>query len=98
MSDRYTIATNGKLRVQLAPQQLLNFNKRVSGGSCNGGDAYKAYEFIYNYKISDDTCAPFQGLNWVHGFEVAAMTEVDDVQSHQCYLCNWEGTCTFAPR
>lgn len=28
LSDRYTIATNGKLRLNLAPQQLINFNGR----------------------------------------------------------------------
>jgi len=43
---------------------LLNFNQEVSGGSCNGGDANKAYDFIYKYGITDDSCAPFVGLNW----------------------------------
>jgi cathepsin X len=95
LSDRYNIATGGKLNIQLSPQQLLNFNSKNSGGSCNGGDSLKAYEFIYTYGISDDTCAPFVGLNWLHGFHVAAMTEVEDVQNNQCYMCNWDGTCGF---
>lgn len=71
---------------------------RTSGGSCNGGDHVKAYEFIYKYGIADDTCAPFAGLNWRHGFEVAAMTSVEDVQGHQCHTCDWEGSCGFVPK
>jgi cathepsin X len=98
ISDRYAIATRNKLRVQLAPQQLLNFNEKTSGGSCNGGSDLKAYEFMHIYGLVDDTCAPFMGLNWLHGFEVAAMTDVDDVRNHQCYICNWDGTCSFLPQ
>jgi cathepsin X len=95
LSDRYNIATGNKLNIQLAPQQLLNFNAKNSGGSCNGGDAYRSYEFVHTYGISDDTCAPFVGLNWLHGFSVAAMTDVKDVQNNQCYMCDWDGTCGF---
>lgn len=76
----------------------LIISGRTSGGSCNGGDDLKAYEFINKYGISDDTCAPFLGLNWARGFEVAAMTDVEDVRSHQCYICMWNGVCTFVKR
>ncbi len=95
--DRYSIAT-GHLRVQLSPQQLLNFNEEISGGSCNGGDHAQAYSFANTYGIADDTCAPFVGLNWLRGFEVAAMTEVEEVRVHQCYQCTWGGTCGFVSR
>lgn len=71
---------------------------RTTGGSCNGGDQLKAYEFIHKYGISDDTCAPFLGQQWARGFEVAAMTDVDEVRAHQCFLCMWDGTCTFVRR
>lgn len=98
LSDRYAIATKGKLRVQLAPQQLLNFNSYTSGGSCNGGDHLKAYDFIHKYGIADDTCAPFEGRNWLRGFMVAAMTDVEEVRAHQCFVCMWDGTCTFVKR
>lgn len=98
LSDRYMIATNAKHQLQLAPQNLLNFNSRVSGGSCNGGDPEKAYEFVHKYGISDDTCAPYAGLNWLRGFEVAAMTDVDDVRGHQCFTCNWSGVCEYVPK
>ncbi len=86
------------MRVNLAVQQLLNFNERTSGGSCNGGSHLKAYDFIHTYGISDDTCAPFIGLDHIRGFQVSAMTEVEDVQAHQCFLCDWNGECNFAKR
>ncbi len=98
LSDRYAIATSGKLRVTLAPQILINFNARTSGGSCNGGDDIKSYDFIHKYGIADDTCAPFTGLNWQWGFEVAAMTKVEMVQAHQCRSCLWDGSCIYVPR
>jgi cathepsin X len=98
MSDRYAIATNNRLRVQLAPQALLNFKERISGGACTGGNSLKAYRFMNKYGVADDTCAPFSGINWEHGFTVADMVSVEDVQNHQCFLCTWGGNCVFAPR
>lgn len=83
--------------MQLSPQVLLNFKEEITGGSCVGGDSLKGYEFIYNYGIGDDTCQPFLGLNWAHGFTVADMTSVADVRDHQCYKTNWDGTGVFIP-
>jgi len=97
LSDRFALDTKGKLRVQLSPQILLNFDARITGGSCNGGDSLKAYEFIHRYGIGDDTCQPFVGLNWLHGFGVAGMLETDNVRSHQCFQCAWSGVCDFVP-
>jgi cathepsin X len=79
----------------LAPQQLLNFNSKTSGGSCNGGDHVKAYEFIHKYGISDETCGAKIGLDHIHSFEVASMTDVEDVRRHQCFECEWTGPCGF---
>ena len=84
LSDRYSIATQGKLRVSLAPQQLLNFNSRTTGGSCEGGDHVKAYEFMHTYGISDDTCAAKIGLDRLHSFHVAAMTGMCTVLLQNC--------------
>ncbi len=83
LSDRYIIATNGRLRINLGAQQLLNFNSRITGGSCNGGSHEKAYEFIHTYTIADDTCAAKIGLDRTHGFEVADLSDVEDVKDHQ---------------
>lgn len=97
LSDRFALASQGRLRVQLSPQILLNFKDSITGGSCNGGDSLKGYEFIYNYGIADDTCQPFIGLNWYHGFSVAGMTDVQEVRDHQCFKVNWDGTGVFIP-
>jgi cathepsin X len=97
LTDRYLIATNGAIQFQLSPQILLNFNRDITGGSCNGGSADKAYDFIYNYGIADDSCAPFIGMNWQWGFDVAAMKEQEDVRSHQCRFCDWFNRCAFVP-
>ena len=71
---------------------------RITGGSCGGGDSLKAYDFIHKYKLADDTCAPFMGVDSARGFTVSDMVKVADVQAHQCYLCMWSGTCTFVRR
>ena len=97
LSDRFALASQGRLRIQLSPQVLLNFKEEITGGSCVGGDSLKGYEFIYNYGIADDTCQPFIGLNWYHGFTVADMTEVQEVRDHQCFKVNWDGTGSFIP-
>jgi cathepsin X len=98
LSDRYIIATGGLAQIQLSPQVLLNFNPSISGGTCNGGDHVKAYEFANKYGIADDSCAPFAGLNWLYGFEVAASTSLEEVQGRQCYTCDWAGACGFVPK
>lgn len=98
LSDRYIIATQGKVAIQFAPQQLLNFYGKITGGGCEGGDSSKANEFIYKYGITDDTCAPFLGVDYPHGFEIAGMVAVEKVQNHMCYICDWNGECGFVPR
>lgn len=98
MSDRFAIATEGKLRVALAPQALLNFNQLLTGGTCNGGDHAKAYEFAHNHGIADDTCAVFVGMDAAHGFEINEYTKAEDIRAHQCYMCEWNGWCGFVPQ
>eukprot|EP00603_Paraphysomonas_imperforata_P008866 CAMPEP_0114426656 /NCGR_PEP_ID=MMETSP0103-20121206/7918_1 /TAXON_ID=37642 ORGANISM="Paraphysomonas imperforata, Strain PA2" /NCGR_SAMPLE_ID=MMETSP0103 /ASSEMBLY_ACC=CAM_ASM_000201 /LENGTH=320 /DNA_ID=CAMNT_0001595639 /DNA_START=32 /DNA_END=994 /DNA_ORIENTATION=+ len=98
LSDRYKIATENKFTSTLAPQNLINFKLRTTGGSCEGGDHIKAYDFIHQYGISDDNCMPYAGANWRHGFHVAALTEVEDVQNAMCHTCSWDGNCGFVPR
>lgn len=71
---------------------------RTTGGSCNGGDHVKAYEFMHKYGIVDDTCSPYAGLNWLHGFDVAAMKKKVDVQGYMCRSCDWDDICAYLPR
>ena len=94
LSDRFTIATHGVLRVQLAPQLLLNFVGSLSGGSCMGGAALDAYNFTHVYGVTDDTCAPFLGMNYGWGFTYATGgANVSDARAHMCHLCRWVGNC-----
>ena len=99
LSDRYTIATGGALRVALAPQMLLNFNPSLTGGSCMGGSDLDAYSFMHKYGgIVDDTCAPFQGANYASNtFEFADIATEDNIQRHSCRYCSWEGVCDWVP-
>lgn len=99
LSDRYRIATNGTLQVNLAVQVLLNYDASMSGGSCFGGDDLKAAEFIHRYGISDDTCAPFQGTDFGWGFDCC---DGDDktkahVRAHMCHYCDWSDSCRWLP-
>lgn len=94
-SDRFAIATNNALKVQLAVQVLLNFADDLTGGSCLGGDAGRAYAFANKYGITDDTCAPFLGVNYGWGFEHAEGNSVNDVVSHLCQVCGWDGGCNW---
>jgi hypothetical protein len=98
LTDRYKIATDNLLDIQLAPQNLINFDMKITGGTCKGGDHIKAYEFVHTYGISDDNCMPYSGHNWKHGFHVSDMTDVSDVQAHQCHTCSWDGNCGFVPK
>lgn len=97
LSDRYSIMTGNALRVQLAPQVLLNF--LASNGDCMGGDAFDAYAFIHAQGITDDTCAPFTGQSLSWGFDYAGGSEEDDSLdvSHMCQACGWDGQCEWVP-
>ena len=41
---------------------------------------------------------PYAGVNWRHGFHVAGLEEVDDVQNAMCHTCSWDGNCGFIPK
>ena len=53
---------------------------------------------MHKYGIVDDTCAPYVGLSWYHGFDVAAMNDVDAVRNHMCYSCSWDHSCSYLHR
>ncbi|KAJ1421891.1 hypothetical protein B484DRAFT_399328 [Ochromonadaceae sp. CCMP2298] len=97
LSDRYNIATQGLLNIQLSPQNLMDFDSKLTGGSCEGGDSLKAYDFVYKFKVTDDTCTPYLGLDAEHGFEVRDLTKAEDIQAHMCYSCDWEDRCEYLP-
>jgi cathepsin X len=90
-SDRFAISTNNALKVQLSVQLLLNFDGDLTGGSCLGGDSLRAYKFAYKYGITDDTCAPFLGMNYGWGFDHAEGDNSTDVMKHLCQVGAWDG-------
>ena len=109
LSDRYRIATEGAVDVQLAVQVLLNFDPKVTGGDCSGGDALPAYKFIHRFGITDTTCAPFLGQSFGDTFgggvlpesggaEGSATTHAKEtayVRSKMCHFCDWDGNCDW---
>ena len=97
LSDRYKIATKGKLNLNLAPQNLLNFDPKLSGGGCQGGDSAKAYSFIRHFGITDDTCATFLGEDFGsnYGFDGPDVSLIGWVQGRMCHYCEWNGDCDW---
>lgn len=63
LSDRFCIATNGKINVTLSPQDLLSCGhvrtppKYMLG--CNGGVPEYAWKYLVTTGISTDECIPF---------------------------------------
>jgi len=66
LSDRIKIKRNASWPdIQLAPQVLLSCERPDLG--CNGGDPLSAFEYIYNYSISDETCSNYLARGWTNG-------------------------------
>jgi len=58
LSDRILISNQGEWpEVNLAPQHLISCN---GGGTCDGGSALGAYEWIHQNGIVEETCVPYQ--------------------------------------
>lgn len=108
LSDRYRIATAGAVDVQLAVQVLLNFNPKLTGGDCSGGDALGGFKFVHRFGITDDTCATFLGADFgdnpmgetapdggstVNPKKQAKETEF--VRTRMCHFCDWNGNCDW---
>eukprot|EP00163_Fabomonas_tropica_P024897 TRINITY_DN428_c0_g1_i1.p1 TRINITY_DN428_c0_g1~~TRINITY_DN428_c0_g1_i1.p1 ORF type:complete len:620 (-),score=195.54 TRINITY_DN428_c0_g1_i1:527-2386(-) len=61
MSDRIAILRKGQWpEVNLAPQHLINCN---GGGTCDGGSATGAYQWIAENGIPDETCVPYEAID-----------------------------------
>lgn len=57
LADRINILRNNTFpRISLSPQVILNCK---AGGTCDGGDPGKVYEFGYKHGIPDDTCQQY---------------------------------------
>ncbi|GMH65634.1 hypothetical protein TrST_g8443 [Triparma strigata] len=91
LADRYKIALNNQHPdIVLSVQSLLDCGS--DAGSCNGGNALAAYEYIHEAGgITDSTCLPYKGVdnsNWA---------EVDCVD-RMCQSCDRFGTCSYTPQ
>lgn len=87
LSDRIKIARNALTpEITLSPQALLNCGIKMKTQSwehmnCHGGTAAKAYQYIAEYGLPDNTCAPYEAhANTCDGF-------------HTCYNCLHNTTC-----
>lgn len=61
LNDRIAILRkNAWPEVVLAPQALINCK---GGGSCDGGGAGAAYEYIQKQGLVEESCAPYQAVN-----------------------------------
>eukprot|EP00127_Corallochytrium_limacisporum_P005146 Clim_evm52s199 gene=Clim_evmTU52s199 len=61
MSDRLNIVRNNAWpRTVVQPQNLINCD---GGGTCNGGDSFRAYNFVKENGIVDNTCLQFEAYN-----------------------------------
>jgi len=94
LSDRLFIASGGRDTAKLlAPQVLLNLlDLPPHAGGCNGGDHALAYEFIRLHGISDESCAPYQGV------DTATWGEGVSISARMCRVCSWSGTCQFTEK
>eukprot|EP01132_Coremiostelium_polycephalum_P002423 gene2423-2992_t len=58
LSDRFCIATNGKVNVTLSPQSLVSCDTRMNQG-CNGGYPDAAWQYLEETGIPVDSCVPY---------------------------------------
>lgn len=92
LSDRLLVLSGeAGVHTQLAPQVLLDLpDLPPNAGTCNGGDHPKVYEFIRLHGISDESCAPYQGV------DVSTWGEDVSTTARMCRVCDWNGTCGFS--
>lgn len=73
--------------VPLSPQVLLDCKDEMLG-TCHGGSALGAYDFIKNNGITDITCSPYMGVDDNYWGEVSCAQMM-------CRNCDIFGTCAF---
>eukprot|EP01089_Gocevia_fonbrunei_P019330 TRINITY_DN6816_c0_g1_i1.p1 TRINITY_DN6816_c0_g1~~TRINITY_DN6816_c0_g1_i1.p1 ORF type:complete len:231 (+),score=49.88 TRINITY_DN6816_c0_g1_i1:160-852(+) len=87
LSDRFKIARKAQgPDVHLAPQTLLDCGQQKGAGSCDGGSAELANQFMHQYGIVDDTCAPYQSVDY------SSYTEAP-CEDSMCRTCDFYNTC-----
>ena len=61
LTDRFTIATNGKFKTVLSPEDLVSCDKTDMG--CMGGQLPSAWRYMRDSGIVTDTCFPYNSGN-----------------------------------
>lgn len=83
LSDRIKIARKAAFPdVNLAPQVLASCGP---GNGCRGGSHLAAYDYIYQYGISEETCSPYQSRGHTNGLKCS--------EGIYCQTCNADGEC-----
>lgn len=72
LGDRIAVARGGAFpEINLAPQVLLTCNQKNDG--CHGGDPLQAFQWMSQNNITEENCAPYQGMSWVEGMKCTPM-------------------------
>jgi len=58
LSDRFCIASKSKIKPILSPQDMVSCDESNSG--CQGGQLDKAWKYLENYGIVEDSCFPYE--------------------------------------
>ena len=64
LSDRFKIWRKAQWPdINISPQEIVSCDMQSDG--CDGGDSLTAYRYIYNNKVTDETCSIYQ-LSLIH--------------------------------
>lgn len=86
LSDRIKIARKAAFPdVNLAPQVLASCGP---GHGCRGGSTIYAFDYIYRYGISEESCSPYQSRGHTNGLPCS--------EGIYCHTCTPDGECTVA--
>jgi len=83
LSDRFCIASNGKVNVVLSPEDMVECDSSNAG--CNGGNLALAWKYLSNTGIVTDTCLPYTSGAGKVG---ACPKKCSDSESFKKYKCS----------
>jgi cathepsin B len=81
-SDRFAIASNGKINVVLSPEDLVSCDTNDYG--CNGGYMDMAWEYLNDHGAVSDSCFPYQAGS---GFAPACASKCADGSAFTKFKC-----------
>lgn len=59
LSDRFAIASAGKINVVLSPQQLVSCDNKDGNMGCMGGYPIRAWQYMQSTGVTTDDCYPY---------------------------------------